>query len=39
MKGREILDAIERGILQILSLYQDLTLSEPWFEIGEAGIL
>jgi DNA-binding Lrp family transcriptional regulator len=33
------LDAIDRGILQILSLYQDLSLSELWFEIGEADFL
>jgi len=33
------LDAIDQGILQILSLYEHLSLSELWFEIGEAGTL
>jgi DNA-binding Lrp family transcriptional regulator len=39
MKGSRGLDAIDQGILQILSLYEHLTLSELWFEIGEAGTL
>jgi len=33
------LDAIDQGILKILSLYEHLSLSELRFEIGEAGTL
>jgi DNA-binding Lrp family transcriptional regulator len=39
MKGPEGLDATDRGILEILSLYEHLNLLELWFEIGEAGTL
>jgi DNA-binding Lrp family transcriptional regulator len=37
MKGSQGLDAIDQSILQILSLYEHLSLSELWFEIGEVG--
>ncbi len=37
MTRRTGLDETDQGILQILSLYHDLDLSELWFEIGEAG--
>ncbi len=33
------LEAINGEILRILSLYEQLSLSELWFEIGEAGFL
>ncbi len=33
------LEAINQEILRILSLYEQLNLSELWFEIGEAGFL
>ena len=33
------LETINREILRILSLYEQLSLSELWFEIGEAGFL
>ncbi len=39
MKESHGLDAIDQCILQILSLYEHLGLSELWFEIGEAGKL
>jgi len=39
MKGPEGLDATDRGILEILSLYEHLNLLELCFEIGEAGTL
>jgi len=39
MKGSQGLEAIDQGILQILSLYEHLSLSELWFEIGEAGTM
>jgi len=39
MKRSQGLDAIDQGILEILSLYERLSLSELWFEIGEAGTL
>lgn len=35
MEGRNPLDAIDRTILQILSLYEDLDLLQLWFELGE----
>lgn len=31
------MDAIDRGILNILSLYENLSFLELWFEIGETG--
>jgi len=39
MGKAESLEAINREILRILSLYEQLSLSELWFEIGEAGFL
>ena len=33
------LDAINREILRVLSLYEQLSLLELWFEIGEARVL
>jgi hypothetical protein len=33
------LDVISREMLRILSLYEQLSLLELWFEIGEAGAL
>ena len=35
MEGRDPLDAIDRTILQVLSLYEDLDLLQLWFELGE----
>ncbi len=39
MRKAKSLEAINREILRILSLYEQLSLSELWFEIGEAGFL
>jgi len=39
MEKAKSLDAINREILRILSLYKQLSLSDLWFEIGEAGVL
>ena len=39
MEKAKSLDAINREILRILSLYEQLSLSDLWFEIGEAGVL
>jgi len=36
MERNESLDAIDRNILRILSLYEHLGLLELWFEMGEA---
>jgi len=36
MEGNKSLDVINRGILQILSLYEHLSVSDLWFEIGES---
>jgi hypothetical protein len=33
------LDAVDQEILRVLSLYEQLSLSEVWFEIGEARVL
>jgi hypothetical protein len=33
------LDTINQEIIRVLSLYNDLSLLELWFEIGEAGAL
>ena len=33
------LDAVDQEILRVLSLYEQLSLSELWFEIGEARVL
>ena len=33
------LDAVNQEILRVLSLYQQLSLLELWFEIGEARVL
>jgi|GEM_PF-787539 DNA-binding Lrp family transcriptional regulator len=39
MKKSRSLDAINRNILKILSLYEHLDLLELWFEMGEDGAL
>ncbi len=39
MRKAKSLEAINREILRILSLYEQLSLLELWFEIGEAGFL
>lgn len=39
MERAKSLDAINQEILRILSLYEQLSLLELWFEIGEAGVL
>jgi len=39
MERNRSLDAIDRNILKILSLYEHLNLQELYFEIGEAGTL
>jgi DNA-binding Lrp family transcriptional regulator len=33
------LDAVDQEILRVLSLYEQLSQSELWFEIGEARVL
>jgi len=38
MEGRDPLDAIDRTILQVLSLYEDLDLLQLWYELGESDI-
>lgn len=35
MKGQNRLDPIDRSILRILSLYEDLDLLQLWYELGE----
>ncbi len=37
MKQNKRLDAANRVILEILLLYERLTVSDLWFEIGESG--
>ena len=39
MEKANRLDVISREMLRILSLYEQLSLLELWFEIGEAGAL
>ena len=39
MGKAKALDVIDQEILRVLSLYEQLSLSELWFEIGEAGVL
>jgi len=36
MKGHNRLDPIDRNILRILSLYEDLDLLQLWYELGES---
>jgi hypothetical protein len=36
MEGRNPLDPIDRTILRVLSLYEDLDLLQLWYELGEA---
>jgi hypothetical protein len=36
MGGRNPLDAIDRTILRVLSLYKDLDLLQLWYELGES---
>ncbi|MFX1555546.1 MAG: hypothetical protein ACFFBV_16600 [Promethearchaeota archaeon] len=36
MEGRNPLDTIDRTILWILSLYEDLDLLQLWYELGES---
>ncbi len=36
MKQNRSLDAINRGILRVLSSYEHLTVSDLWCEIGES---
>jgi len=35
MEGRNPLDPIDRTILRVLSLYEDLDLLQLWYELGE----
>jgi hypothetical protein len=35
MEGRSPLDPIDRTILRVLSLYEDLDLLQLWYELGE----
>ncbi len=39
MERYKSLDGTNQSILHILSLYQGLTVSDLWFEIGESGTL
>ncbi len=36
MEGRNPLDTIDRTILRVLSLYEDLDLLQLWYELGES---
>ncbi len=36
MEGRNSLDPIDRAILRVLSLYEDLDLLQLWYELGES---
>lgn len=36
MEGRNPLDPIDRAILRVLSLYEDLDLLQLWYELGES---
>ncbi|NIS63518.1 MAG: hypothetical protein GTO13_23380 [Proteobacteria bacterium] len=36
MGGRSPLDPIDRTILRVLSLYEDLDLLQLWYELGES---
>jgi hypothetical protein len=36
MEGHNRLDKIDRNILRILSLYEDLNLLQLWYEVGES---
>ena len=36
MEGRNPLDTIDRSILRVLSLYEDLDLLQLWYELGES---
>jgi len=36
MEGRSPLDPIDRTILRVLSLYEDLDLLQLWYELGES---
>lgn len=36
MEGHNNLDPVDRQILQILSLYEDLDLLQLWYELGES---
>ncbi len=36
MEGRNPLDPIDRTILRVLSLYEDLDLLQLWYELGES---
>lgn len=36
MEGHSHLDPIERNILRIISLYEDLDLLQLWYEFGES---
>ena len=36
MEGRNPLDPIDRTILRVLSLYEDLDLVQLWYELGES---
>ncbi len=36
MEGRNPLDAVDRTILRVLSLYEDLDLLQLWYELGES---
>jgi DNA-binding PadR family transcriptional regulator len=36
MEGRKSLDPIDRTILRVLSLYEDLDLLQLWYELGES---
>ncbi len=36
MEGRNPLDLIDRTILRVLSLYEDLDLLQLWYELGES---
>jgi hypothetical protein len=36
MEGRNPLDTIDRTILRVLALYEDLDLLQLWYELGES---
>lgn len=36
MEGRNPLDSLDRTILRVLSLYEDLDLLQLWYELGES---
>jgi hypothetical protein len=36
MEGHNSLDPIDRNMLRILSLYEDLDLLQLWYELGES---